>query len=92
MSNPTDPTDERKLATAIYETANQKLDPPPYIFSGLPSAEDKKLSASLGQDSPYILITPRGLRFHPLVVKYYKQWGDKYLQGLRATRRLLSDQ
>lgn len=81
--------DDAKLADAVYKTVNQKLDPPPYIFSGLSPEQDESLFKALGT-SKYLHYTPRGKRYHPLVVEYFKRWGDKYLNGLRVARRLLS--
>jgi hypothetical protein len=78
--------DERLLARAVFKTVNQQLDPPPYRFSGLPREEESKLVEAL---DAYMEVTSRGYRFHPLVLEYYKLWGERYLQGLRASRRLL---
>jgi hypothetical protein len=82
--------EEQRLANAVYKTVNHKLDPPPFIFWPPPYDDEEKLIDALGDTSKYVQLTPRGNRYHPLVIDYYKQWGDRYLDGLRASRRLLS--
>jgi hypothetical protein len=80
--------DERLLSNAVYQTVHDQLDPPPYVFSSLPFEEEQTIIEALGK-SAYYLITTNGNRFHPRVLEYYKRWGNRYLQGLRASRRLL---
>jgi|688.fasta_scaffold413118_2 hypothetical protein len=72
--------EQRRLDTAIDRTTNEKLDPPFYLFSGLSLGEERKLEHALG--GKYTHITPRGRRFHPLALEYYKRWGNRYLEGL----------
>lgn len=92
-----DPQDERLLARAVFKTMNDQLDPPPYRLSNLGAGEERKLVEALtwkGKDnlhhySSYMEITSSGYRFHPLVLEYFTRWGDRYLNGLRASRRLL---
>jgi len=82
-----------KLHEAVHRTANKLLDTPYYIrLTDDPSSLEKRLISVL-QPLEYVRINgphmlDMGYEIHPLAHKYFKRYGEQYVQLLEATQRL----
>lgn len=52
------------------------------VFSPFKYETNKKLIRTLKTTQYPPEITSRGYRFHPMVLEYYKKWGDLFLERL----------
>ena len=82
-----DLSEEQDLKEAVQKTVQGMLESVRLgAFSPFKYETDKKLIRAL-KTTPYPPeITSRGYRFHPMVLEYYKKWGELFLERLEQYR------
>ena len=77
-------SDDPKLAEAVYETINKRLDSPKYQRLFVAAPLDKRLWRALRS----LGYTSRDSYIHPKAKQYYRKYGEQYVQCLEAAIRL----